>query len=552
MAKRELLAGATAALVLIGAGCEPTSVTEAREQIARNAQGVLEFNLALTDTTYAVGELLAEEDTVTTPTGLLGIRVQRDSLTAVDYAQFLITGEVSTSVAAPGPAIGFVAPGGQRDTLAFQTPQGSQVTGATIQDGYIVRSIVNNTGCSGTVSISVVDSLGTVVVAFPDLVVADGATVVDSLDAAGASFDAFLDVAITAELDNLCMPVPGASVETTITARPLTLTSVALDQVDETIGIEESREVDGAQIDFDDLESSFQQATLNDATVSMTIRNSADLPVSTGNLTLGVVAVTADGQLMRDPGGEPLYEESSPGVPLLVPVTDPGEASLVVAPQATKTLTTAAPELVDRAVHMVLDGERVAIVIAGDATGGDGTPVTLTRQDAIDIEYEIVVGFDITVPPSGVTFTRVQTLDGADLEPEDASSLAERVISAGVRAAAVNGTSFGAQVELALVPDSVGDEVDVFARPDAVILALVSLDTPTVDSNGLPTSAVSDSVAVALSGSEAQVVLGRIFTAGIRVTLTPGSGGGGRAAVRPGDGVALDAVLNLQIRRGSQ
>jgi hypothetical protein len=247
-----------------------------------------------------------------------------------------------------------------------------------------------------------------------------------------------------------------------------------------------------------------------------------------------------------------MYEESAPGVPILVPVTDPGQADLVIAPGETKTVITTAAELVDRVVHMILDDERAAIVIAGLATGGDGTPATITRLDGIDIDYEIVVAFDLTVPPSGVTFTRVQTMDGADLEADDASSLAERVVSAGVSAAAINSSAFGAQIQLALVPDSVGEEVDLFARPDAVILDLVSLASPSVNAQGLPLTSVSDTVSVSLTGTEAEVVLGRIFTAGIRVTLAPGAGGGGRAAVRPGDGVALDAVLHLQIRRGTQ
>ncbi len=201
---------------------------------------------------------------------------------------------------------------------------------------------------------------------------------------------------------------------------------------------------------------------------------------------------------------------------------------------------------------MVLDGDRVALLAAATATGGDGTVGTLTNQDEVSVTYEFLVGLDITIPMAGVTFTRNQTIDGVSLDGEDAADIAARLVSVAVVADIMNDTPFGVEIDVALAPDSLDDSVDIFALPNVIRLNRVTLAAPDVDGAGIPLAPVSDQVSLGISGADSEVVLGDIFTAGIRITLVPGNGGAGRGAVRPTDGVAVDASVDVQIRRGSQ
>jgi hypothetical protein len=326
---------------------------------------------------------------------------------------------------------------------------------------------------------------------------------------------------------------------------------VTLDNVSEVVDVEQFQEVDANDVDFDDLEEAIDQSTLNSALIGLTIDNSAGLPVVIDNFTLGAVRLDVAGQLMRDGAGNPLFEESSPGNPILVSVTDPGQTTLTLARQATINLSVNAASLVDRVVDLILNDVRVAIVAAGTAVGGDGGPSTLTDQDYVRVLYDFTVGLDFTIPVGGVTFTRNQTLDGLSIGIDDQNDIADRVVLASVSGIAANSTPFGVEVDLAIAPDSLGDNDDVFSHPDAVILDMVTLGAPVVDAVGISTGTVSDSISLEISGTESTVVMGDIFTAGIRIRLLPGNGANGRGAVRPSDGVAIDASLELQIRRGN-
>jgi hypothetical protein len=316
------------------------------------------------------------------------------------------------------------------------------------------------------------------------------------------------------------------------------------------LSVEEFEELDAADVDFDDLEEAIQSSTLNSGTVELAVTNGADVPVVMSNFTVGVIELDALGQVPRDAGGNPIYAADCSGSPTLA-VTDPGQSTFSIARSATSTVTLNAAEVVDCLIHKLIDDDRVAMLAAGTATAGDGSQATITRQDEVRVIIAVVVGLDFTIPPQGVTFTRNQTADGLDLEDDDADQLTERLESAGVLAQIENTTPFFVEIEVAIVPDSVGDEVDIFTRPDAVLLDPVSLSAAPTGPDGVPTGSVSDSVSISMSGQEVRAVLGRIYTAGIRIRLGPRPDGGRRGAIRPADGVAVDASIEIQVRRGS-
>ena len=107
-------------------------------------------------------------------------------------------------------------------------------------------------------------------------------------------------------------------------------------------------------------------------------------------------------------------------------------------------------------------------------------------------------------------------------------------------------------VEVAFVEGSAGVDVDVFQRADAVVLTPVTVAAPTVDAQGIVTTPTSSQVSVPLKGAEIRQVLGDSVTTSIRITLLPGSGGGGRAAVRSTDEIILSIFAEAEIVGGSQ
>jgi len=311
-----------------------------------------------------------------------------------------------------------------------------------------------------------------------------------------------------------------------------------------TVSIEEIEEIPEEDIDFGDLEDAVDSSTINDATMTLEIGNGTGVQVILSDFNLGVVNLDAAGNVPRDLGGDPVFEEDDGGNPILLPIRDTLDA------QATSTLELDAAPLLDRLVHLLLDGERAAIVASGSVVVGDGSQATLSRSDSVSVAFSTVLGLDFTIPSTGVSFSRNTTSDGLELDEEDADQLVERLDSAGVSTEVVNNTPFGLEVDIAFIEDSLADDVDVFLLTNAVILNTITLAAPTVDARGVVTTPSSASVSIALTGDQARQLSGNKFTATVRARLLPGSGGGGRGAIRATDQISLDAQARVVLRAG--
>jgi hypothetical protein len=530
-------------------GCEPGSVTEAREQLGRGQLDTIGWVIPIVDTSFMVAEFLDNGDTVTTPDGLLSVLVQEEDV-SFDFTDVLVTEEVTTSIALPAP--GMMAPGDPQDSLRFATPAGSDVVSATVSTGWVVRSMANGTICDATVNVSVVDSLGNTVVAMPtNVFVGAGNTVIDSVNANGASYSEFVEV-IPSVAFGACVPVLGSSLATDLTFRPMTLASVALDNLSESFLVEEAEELNADDLEFDDFEDVIEQSTLNSATVAMVVSNTADVPVVLNDVTIGAVRVDAD-TLFRDVGGNLIYETDAGGTPILVRIADAGETTLDVPRNGSTSVSVGAAELVDRVTHILLDDERVAFVASGIADANDGSSGVILLGDIVDIQYSVVVGMDFTIPLAGVEFdVPNEPVEGVDLEGEEIDDIVDRIVDISGVARAENFTSFGVEVATAFAPDSLDESVDIFTQPGGFLLDTIAVSAPPVDAAGLPTAPTVDSVSVSITAEESRVLLGEWFTAGIRIRLLPGSGGGGRGVIRPDDQLAVSASVTIRLERGGQ
>jgi hypothetical protein len=304
---------------------------------------------------------------------------------------------------------------------------------------------------------------------------------------------------------------------------------------------QQSNRVDPGQVDLGDMEDPIDQSSLNDATLELVFQRAAT-PLEFDNFLLRAVRV--------DVPGQPFVLDGS-GNPVELPLADPVVTTLSIPqsnpPATTHSLSIQAAPFVDGILHTLLDGEGVALVAQGTTTQGPALPGT-----QFDFDFDLVVGLDITIPPTGVSFTRNEAVEGvSSLGSADADDLADRLVSAVALVAVENTTPFAATVQIALAPDSLGENVDVFSLPNAVLLNAVALDAPAVNASGISTGSTADTVALTITGDDSRVLLDSLYTAALRVQMLPGSGGGGRGAVRVGDQVTVDASVEVTIRRGN-
>jgi hypothetical protein len=318
-----------------------------------------------------------------------------------------------------------------------------------------------------------------------------------------------------------------------------------------TVAIEESDEITKSQVDFGDFADVVKGVHLNDARAALTIRNQAQTPLVLSNVKLGVVRLNASGQLIRDGSGNPAYErDSTTNLPILVALAPVSQTTLTLARGATTPLTLQMAPLVDRLVHLVLGNTRAAVVAAGSAIAGDGSPSRITRTDSATVGLALTVGLDLTLPDTGIVFVRTQYSDGASLNKRDSASVVERLIAATAITDVVNGTPFGATVDVAIVRDSVAATVDLFAVPGHVVLGPVTVAGSPVDANGQVTTPASSSQSLSLTPAELPPLLGKQFTTRIRIRLRPPPGGGLRGAIRTTDQVLVHSHASIEAHAG--
>lgn len=321
--------------------------------------------------------------------------------------------------------------------------------------------------------------------------------------------------------------------------------------VGDSVSIEESQKIVSSDVDFGDLEDAVRNSTINSANILFVAANSAGAPVILSDFNLGVVRLDVSGNVPRDVFGVPAYEVDSLGDPILVPVVDPGQTTFTLDSAAVSAVTLPGGELVDYLVQLLLGGDSASIVAAGTITVGDAGTRRINATDRVSVILELAVELDITIPDSGVSFTRSTVQDGLDLSPEDANQIVDRLVSATLTTEVTNRTSFGVEVDIAFTAGDLGESADVFSRPDRVALDKIVLGRPTVDTAGLVVQPSTSTVVIALTGDQARQLLDEAFTAGLRVLMLPGTGGGGRGVIRAADEVVIDSRVRIRLRAGT-
>jgi hypothetical protein len=544
-------------LMLAGAGCEPASITDAHNQLGRAPQRIVSLVIPIIDTTETPTQYLGR-DTVTTPQGLLGIKIDQSVAVGVgDKIHFDNVHTAPVYYTMPGSVLSTP----RTDTLSTTytllnlEPRLTAIDSVVADSGHITLTTSNR--------LSVALQVTTVLNGFID---ATGATVAVTQTVPPAPGDGtWTSSTVTVSLAGVTIlpPVASADVAMIFTVpfggiSPSTLADSAVIQsgtgtiaVRQLVGpldpaktpelnvaTRDSQQIDSTQFNLGDLQNAFDSVSLANALLTVTFSNTSGAPLVLSGFVLQV---------------------DSAGTAISVPVADSGATTLTLARgQVGKVVTLPAGRLLNALVHLALAGRKVTLLAAGTAVVGDGQPSTIRKDDQVSVGG-LTVGLDFVIPAAGVSFTRTAVTSGANLGTKDADQIAQHVDTAGATALVTNHTPFGVQVHIALVDDTVlliNDTLrstvtadSLFKRSDRVELAPVSLAAATVDAQGRVTAAVQDTGSVALSGTQSLVLLRRKIIAAIRITLVPGNSGG-RGAISPTDQVGIHASGSVKLRSG--
>jgi hypothetical protein len=331
------------------------------------------------------------------------------------------------------------------------------------------------------------------------------------------------------------------------------------------VEVEDSTVLDNSIVgDLGDFEDAVRGSVLNTALANLEIRNWAEVPVTLDGFMLGAV-VLVGGAIPRDPvTGVPLYLSDDQGQPILVPITDPGVSTLSI-PRAqgstpgTTTVQLVWPELATEVVHELIDGEDVAIVGAGVAAAGDSTLSALAYTDSLRLFADMVVGIDFTIPDTGVVVLSNNTSDALTFDTQDEIDdiLDNLLIQASAISEVENGTPYALEVDIAYVAGDLGDQ-DVFQVPGATTISNIQVDAPPLTAEGRVTTPVVDTTRITIPAEDVDPLLAvdpgvgptPKFTATAKIRMMAGAGGAGRAALGVNDVALLASGIVIEIRRG--
>lgn len=576
MKSSSIIAGISCLTVLVAA-CEPASLLDARDQLGRGGERTVEYVLPIIVDSAKVQDLVDTAETTldTTSLGLLALRSDPESL-RVDVGPELVFQNIAfDSYVADVPIVDPNVPVGTQIPIPTTTyaALGSDtilagIDTVTVSSGTLVLTTRNKLPATVAYTVTLTGFLdgsgtplsasGTVPASFTGAYVSD----VLNIDLAGVSVlpgVAQVQIGGTATVQSSPVnPALGtAAVRQDGAIATIEIQSVA-GSLDPAVNselvftVEKPREFMRTDFDFGDFEDAAEASTLNDATVTIQVDNSAAAPAVLSGFAMGVVTLDAAGNIPRDMAGDPVYEADSLGQPILIAIADSGQTTLTVDRTSSKIVSLQGAPLTDRLFHLLLDGERAAVITAGTAAVGDGAPSRIERTDSLAVVFDVTVGFDFTIPDTGVVISRYSDNEGLDVEnAREADSLIARIQSpVEFTAEVVNGTAFGTMIDVAFVRGVLPEGTDIFGLPGSVVISTVTLSRPTVDGQGRVVQPTTDTVVVQLSNNDIRELLEESFTAQARIRLQPGLGGGGRAAVYASDAVHIDSWVHIKLSAG--
>jgi hypothetical protein len=569
--RHTVIPAALSTIVLVAA-CDPGGVTEARDQLARGQADTVQYLLPLARDTFDVSDLALSGDTVID--GIVAVALDPETLRYPIADDLRFEGITLSLLSVTFPPEVFQVPAG--------TPLDTSVTYVVLGDEPRLEGIDSLRIASGSLDLvtsnrlvepvdyTVVlngfrDAAGAPLTATGTIPAApgDGSYVshVIGFDLAGVTV-APPSASLTVDFALVVSGSPADEANATDAIRQTGTGEFTVDWLrgpldptvtpELTVTVEDDVEIPESSLDvLGDFRDLVAEMTLQSAGARISFANQAATPVEIVDFVIGVVTLTASGEVPIDPEtGEPAYERDDRGDPIVVPV--PGGGATVTVPRTGSTeVSVTMPALVDRVVKLLLAGERAAVVGSGTAIAGDGQPSTLERSDAIAVTIDLLVGLDATIPPEGVAYPpENERNDGLDLDPDDIADVIDNLlVRAFARAEVTNATPYELEVSIAYIEGDVG-AADVFTLPGAVILDPVRIAAPSVSVEGRVQEPVVDSVEVAVAGADVEPLLRSVYTTTLKARMFGAPEAAGRAALGADDRAIVRSTVVLEVKRG--
>ncbi|MFO7894361.1 MAG: hypothetical protein R6U63_11555 [Longimicrobiales bacterium] len=418
-----------------------------------------------------------------------------------------------------------------------------------IDRGTLEIDIANRLGVDGTVTLTLngaVDSTGAVITS--DIAVQpspDGSPVVTSavIDLADVVLTPdSLEPRITGTIGGTDVTVTPAAAADAVTVDPylaIQPRSVILSGLpaDLSIALDERVSIAATEIDLDEMSDLVSGIDFNDVSFTVTLDNGTGLDLKVDGFRM---------TLLDSLGAPVLSGTDTVRVDLS---NDTSGAVLIPAAQVT-TVAGDAHRFVNALLDEIAAGRDVEMA-AGGVAGPAADSGSMELGDSLTVIFEIALGPDITIDPSGISFDQV-VADAIDLDSiagEFLSDLSEDLVSASVEFEAINGMPLGMAVRMALAPtpaDTTG--FDPFTASPRISLPTFSFGAGIVDSTGRVTASRTDTASASVNPSELSILAEGLLGMGLEATLTGPEGN--RAVLQPADSLVLRPLLKLEIRVG--
>ena len=297
-------------LMLLSAGCEPASITDARNQLGRGPARIVELTIPIAQDTLAVGEFLCPSssalpcDTATVSNGLVGIKFNPQTLNVPEGDQ-LKFGNVATfrfKVDVPALVLGNPAGSTVDTTYTYSVlsvePRLQAVDSVVADSGSLTFTTLNrmNVALNYTLTLNgFKNSLGQVLTQSGIVPAASGTGTYTSHAIAFNLAGVTITPPTAGAQVHLTFTIPVGGLANAATLKDSTIIQSGTGRLaarrlvgsldpattpELNVAVEEFQQVDTTEFNFGDMKDAVQQARLNDARMILTVRNTASAPIT--------------------------------------------------------------------------------------------------------------------------------------------------------------------------------------------------------------------------------------------------------------------------------
>lgn len=482
---------------------------------------------------------LAVSGTVSAPAGASTVDITNSADLTIAFRNLEVASVTLNRVTMPLDQAVTVEAGGTLDNLAE----------VTIESGTLQVAVTNRLDVGGDVTLTlngITDGSGVISQTFALKPSPDGEPVTTTVDVdlAGTVLDpAALEAVVAGTISGTDVVVTPERAADAVTVDPyleIQPRQVVLAGVpDMAVELDERVAIATDAIDLGELGDLLDKITFNDVTFTVTVENATGLDVQVDSFRMTLLDATGAPVLVGSDTARVVLSNDASGS--------------VSAPANTATVVESDAKLfVNALLERVAAGEDVEVAATG-SVGPAADSGTISLGDMISVIFEIQLGSDISIDPTGISFDQVvhEALELDSIAAEFMTDLSQDLVSASVEFEAVNAMPFGFTIAMALAP-AAGDTTgfDPFAAPRKIELPAFTIAAAKVDAEGRVTAPTVSSPEATVDPARFDVLSEGSLSMGLSATITGPEGN--RAQLQPSDSLVLRPLLKIEIRVGGK